>query len=669
MKTDPTWITDQRREALKALCDTVVPSINRAEDPHGFWARSGSDLGADQGIIGALDTMPDEQRDALLGLIDVLDAHGLVTASQQSREDLLTATAQSGPAAATGVGVLTKLILMYSYGLTDHATGRNPMWEQFGYPGPAVQRPTGTKTIVPVIPDGDTELTADVVVVGSGAGGGVIAARLAQAGQRVVVLEAGGYFDEEDFDQIELHAYRNSFWRGGPTPTADMNLTLQAGAGLGGGTTINWTNCLRTRPWVRQEWAQDHGLDGVDGVEFDRHLDAVSARMSVNDKCSDFNGPNQRLRDAAAKLGWAFTRLARNTDEASYSPDTSGYLGFGDPTGSKQGTMKTYLQDAFDAGAQILVRTAAQQILLDDDGCAAGVAATYTDPNGAVATVTVHAPRVVVACGALEAPALLLRSGIGGPAVGKNLRLHPVIAAISTFAEDQQAWWGACMTACIEQFEHPEHGYGFLIQAPQFTTASASAFIPYTSGIDHKTVMGGLSKISWAIAIMRDHGSGEVTIDEDGRAAVTYSVTDPIDVANLRAGVDAMVRAHHAAGAEQIFVLADGLPSWQQGEDVDTFIANAQSLRFGAGGYRMFSAHQMGSCRMGVDPQTSVADPNGQLHDTPGVWIGDGSAFPTSSGTNPMLSIMALADRTADKIITDITTSHDAKRRSFPVLG
>ena len=211
------------------------------------------------------------------------------------------------------------------------------------------------------------------------------------------------------------------------------------------------------------------------------------------------------------------------------------------------------------------------------------------------------------------------------------------------------------MTACIEEFDHPEHGYGFLIQVPQFTTASASAFIPFAGGVEHKTVMSSLGKISWVIAIMRDHGSGEVSIDENGRAVVTYSVTDRIDLANLRAGVDAMVRTHHAAGAQQIFVLADGLPSWHQGADLDKFIADAQMIPFGAGGYQMFSAHQMGSCRMGVDPQTSVADSDGQLHDTPGVWIGDGSAFPTSSGTNPMLTIMALADRTAEKLIADIS--------------
>jgi len=162
-----------------------------------------------------------------------------------------------------------------------------------------------------------------------------------------------------------------------------------------------------------------------------------------------------------------------------------------------------------------------------------------------------------------------------------------------------------------------------------------------------------------------------VTIDENGRPVVTYAVTDPIDLANLRTAVDAIVRAHEAAGAVRISALAEGLPTWQRGEDLDSFIAGAQSIPFSASGFRMFSAHQTGSCRMGVDPKTSVAGPYGELHDTPGVWIGDGSAFPTPSGTNPMLSIMALANRTAEAIVADgqcpcnaaVTSATSAPRR------
>jgi choline dehydrogenase-like flavoprotein len=110
------------------------------------------------------------------------------------------------------------------------------------------------------------------------------------------------------------------------------------------------------------------------------------------------------------------------------------------------------------------------------------------------------------------------------------------------------------------------------------------------------------------------------------------------------------MRLHHAAGANEIRSLATGLPGWKEGEDLDAAIAVAQQSPMGLGGQKLFSAHQMGTCRMGADPATSVADPLGELHDTPGVYIGDGSAFPTSSGTNPMVTIMALARRTATAI-------------------
>ena len=158
------------------------------------------------------------------------------------------------------------------------------------------------------------------------------------------MLEAAGYYNESDFNQLELWAYENMYWRGGPNPTADFNVTLYAGAGLGGGTVINWTNCLRTRPWVREQWATEHGLEGLDGPEFDRHLDAVFERLSVNDRCSDLNGPQQRMKEGADELGWSFKTILRNTDADRYDPASAAYMGFGDQSGSKQSIQKTYLQ-------------------------------------------------------------------------------------------------------------------------------------------------------------------------------------------------------------------------------------------------------------------------------------------------------------------------------------
>jgi choline dehydrogenase-like flavoprotein len=150
------------------------------------------------------------------------------------------------------------------------------------------------------------------------------------------------------------------------------------------------------------------------------------------------------------------------------------------------------------------------------------------------------------------------------------------------------------------------------------------------------------------IALTRDRGHGRVVLDANGEAVPFYDATDELDQRNMRLGIDKLARLHHAAGAVQISYLADGLPLWRLGDDLDAFIERAQRKHLGAGGARLFSAHQMGTCRMGRDRETSVANPWGELHDTHGVFIGDGSAFPTPSGTNPMISIMALAHRTAE---------------------
>jgi choline dehydrogenase-like flavoprotein len=465
------------------------------------------------------------------------------------------------------------------------------------------------------------------------------------------VLEAGGYFNESDFNQLELWAYQNLYWRGGPQQTADLNVTLQAGAGLGGGTVINWTNCLRTHPWVREEWASEHGLEGLDGPEYDRHLDSVLGRISATDSCSDLNGPHQKMNEAARKLGWSWRTIIRNTDPDRYDPVSAGYIGWGDQTASKQSTQRTYLQDAYEAGADIVVQCFAERVLLEG-GRAAGVEGTWTDPEtGRSARVTVRAPRVVVAAGALESPALLLRSGIGGPATGKHLRLHPCTAVFGIYGEDLKAWWGAPQTGLVDQFADLGQGHGFLVEGVQYAPGLIGSALPFTSPREHKEMMDKVACGGTFIGLLRDHGGGRVTIDANGQGAPFYSLDDELDIRNTRTSIEKQVRLHEAAGAREIYAMAAGAPRWHAGEDIDAFIARVQQIPLRFGGWRLFSAHQMGTCRMGSDPATSVADTWGELHDTPGVWIGDTSAFPTSSGTNPMVTAMALAHRTAEAIL------------------
>ncbi|MFC7534038.1 GMC family oxidoreductase N-terminal domain-containing protein [Actinoplanes sp. GCM10030250] len=640
-------------QILRLLCDTIVPAINHPDDTDGFWARRATDVGADHGVLAMLGAMPAEQREAIGSLLDVLAAQGFQPdATQETREQILAGLSAASEQAAAGIAGLTSLILLLTYGITD-SSGRNPNWTRLGYPGPVTPAPRAEPpAITPLRPGGDLELDADVVVIGSGAGGGLIAGRLAAGGARVVVLEAGRHRTEQDFHQLELAAYRNSYWRGGPTPTGDSNLTLMAGSGVGGGTVINWTNCIRTKDSVRREWAAEHGLTDVATAAFDSHLDTVWQELSVNGQCSELNPVHEAMQRGADALGWSFATVTRNWDEKRHDAAIAGHLGFGDRSGAKRSTLKVYLEPAvLSHGARVVDGCQAVKVLTEG-GRAAGVSGRWTSEDGTrSAEVTVRAPIVVVAAGALESPGVLLRSGIGGPAVGEYLRLHPCTVTMGDYGTDMKAWWGAPHAGLVNEFADVEDGYGFLMESVQYTTALGASSVPFSTAAEHKQAMAGYRGNGSFIGLVRDHGHGRVTVDASGNTVAWYAVEDAVDVRNSQRALSAQIRLHHAAGARAIRVLARGLAPWQRGDDLDAYISRAQQLPLRAGGATLFSAHQMGSCRMGTDPATSVADPRGELHDTPGVWIGDGSAFPTSSGTNPMITILALASRTAESIL------------------
>jgi hypothetical protein len=240
--------------------------------------------------------------------------------------------------------------------------------------------------------------------------------------------------------------------------------------------------------------------------------------------------------------------------------------------------------------------------------------------------------------------------------VGRYLHLHPVVAFLGIYPDETRPWWGAPMTAMVDEFANIEDGYGFLIQNAQWAPSIIAAGMARASFAEHKETIARLGHAAWLIGIPRDRGHGSVTIDDDGNAVVHYSMTDEVDLRIAGTSIEKQIRLHAAAGADQIIPFAPISLRWRRGEDLEVFIAAMQDVPLQAGGLRIFSAHQMSSCRMGTDPETSVANPGGELHDTPGVYIGDASAMPTASGTNPMISVMALAHRTAESIVADATT-------------
>lgn len=649
------WATgkagQRRLKALRAVCDTFVPAVDRpkAAPPDPFWGRVASDLGVERAVAGYIASrLGAADRTGLEQFLDLLARSGFSRLPLAARTRMLKSLHRAHPDLTRGLDALRALTMLFFYARPDE-TGTNPNWPTVGYPGPpqvtrATERDVRPLTLRPGTTD--VTLTTDVCVIGSGSGGGVVAAELTAAGNDVLVLEAGDHYEAPDFPAYELDAYRDLYWRDGLAPTADGTVTVIAGATLGGGSTVNWMNCVRPPDWVREQWRREHGLAGLDGADFDAHLAAVSERIGVTAACSEPNGPNSRLAEGAEAFGWSHRVAERNTDPATYDPASAGHVGFGDVTGSKQSTTRTFLADADRAGARVVVGCRAQRVIVQE-GRAAGVQALLSDGR----TLTVRAPVVVVAAGALETPALLLRSGIGGPAVGRNLHLHPVPAMGGFYREEQRAWWGAPQTVIVDEFADLDDGYGFLVECPHFGTGLFTASVPWRSGRDHKVLSARSAHLSPFIAVVRDRGSGQVTVDDDGQAVVRYPLDDPFDLEHLRAALGALTRLHAAAGAHAIIDLAPKASLWRTGGDLDGFISRIQAEPFGLGRRSLFSAHQMGTARMGTDRATSVADPEGQLHDTPGVWVGDTSAFPTASGANPMLTCMALARRTAHALL------------------
>ena len=649
-------LSDTRRRTLEEVCDTFAPSLEGGEGQAGedFFARSASDLGVAAQIEGLLaQTALPEEIEALGQLLDVISAQGFGAAGLEERTALLHAIAGSSPEAKLGVRQLRAMTFLFFYGLPVEQ-GRNPTWAGIGYPGPLSAPPSpeqAPKTIrVEALSGESATLEADVCVVGSGAGGGVIAAELARAGRSVVVLEMGGYRNEADFRQLELPGMFELYLGGGLAASEDGSIAVLAGSTLGGGTVVNYMNCIRTPQPIREEWAQ-MGVEGIEEPGYEEHIDAVWRRLGVNDTATSQNRTHKRMIAACEELGYPHRPLTRNADTSCEDPGTCGYCYTGCQKGCKQSTMKTFLQDASDAGARFVVGARAERILTDG-GRATGVAASVTNADGTTTSLEVSAPTVVVAAGSIESPALLLRSGIGGPAAGRHLRLHPAGLVAGVYEQPIEGWIGQIQSALSDQFKQCEGDWGFLIEATTVAPAIVAMSLPFEDGAAHKRTMSKLAHLAPFISVARDHGEGQVVIDEHGRAVTRWSLEDPVDERLFRRAIVELARLQRAAGAREIITFFQNPPiCWREGEDFDVFLAQIEAGSLAANDVAVFTAHQMGSCRIGADPADSVADGSGELHDTRGVWIGDASAFPTAPGVNPMISIMALAHRTAANIL------------------
>jgi choline dehydrogenase-like flavoprotein len=516
-----------------------------------------------------------------------------------------------------------------------------PARDATGYPGPLGPAPDVPRRLRPLRPDGDQELSCDVVVVGSGAGGGVAAAELARAGLDVVVLEKGGYAAERDFSHIEGDAYRDLYLYAMTLTTDDLACRILAGSTLGGGTVVNYSTSFPTPPAVLAEWAATSGVEAFASGEVAASLEAVAARVGVTEGQSRPGVRDQLLERGLERLGWHAGTLPRNVRGCPQDAGC-GWCAFGCRTGAKQSTLVTYLEEAAAAGARLVVGADARRVLVAG-GRAAGVEARA----GGRHRLVVRARAVVAAAGAIETPALLLRSGLGGQ-VGHHLRLHPGTAAMGVFAESVRWWEGtlqARYSAQLRRWMGPD--------APIFETVPvhpgmAAAALPWRSAADHRTLMERSANLSLVGVLCRDTGAGRVRVDRDGSPRVRWRL-DAGDEARMLAGVLAAGRVLAAAGASEVFSLHRQRFAFRPGDSKGhrNWMRAVSRAGFAGGRATLASYHQMGSCRMGTDPATSAVGADHQAHELPGLYVADASLFPTASGVNPMLTVMALAHRAA----------------------
>jgi choline dehydrogenase-like flavoprotein len=650
-------LTDSQRETLEALCDTFVPSVDvETGDPveRDFMGRSASDMQIPATIEQTFaDTLLPEEIAQFGGLLDALAEESFAEAPLEGRTQIVHGFREQDPAAKVGLHSLKALTFLFFYALPDEQ-GQNPNWEAIGYPGPLTPPPTpdqAPKTIsIADVSGPEATLTCDVCVVGSGAGGAVIAAECAQADRSVLVLEMGGYRNESDFKQLELVGMQELYYGGGLAASEDGSIAILAGQTLGGGTVVNYMNCIPTPQHIVDEWA-GHGLVGLDDYEgYKRdHIDVVMKRINANAEATTQNGTHQKLMQGLDALGLEHRPIVRNVT-LDDDPEMCGFCATGCQRGCKRSAMKTWLQDASDAGAECVVGCHADKILVAD-GRAAGVEATVTQADGSTTRLRIDAPNVVVACGSVESPALLLRSGIGGPAAGKHLRVHPAYVVMGVYDEPIDGWRGQIQSLVSDKYASVEEGCGFLFEGTSVHPGLFSATYYWEDGTSHKQNMQGMRWQAPFITVNRDHGEGEVVLDPHGRPVVRWGLDDDVDARLARRANVELCRLHQAAGAEQIFTAHAREHRWRQGEDFDSYLSRVESASYAPNDVACFTAHQMGSCRMGSDPDDSVADGRGELHDTKGVWIGDASAFPSAPGVNPMISIMSLAHRTAGQIL------------------
>jgi choline dehydrogenase-like flavoprotein len=516
----------------------------------------------------------------------------------------------------------------------------------------------GWKVIDGAQVDADRDLSADVVVVGSGAGGGVTAEILALSGLSVIVVEEGALKSSRDFNMREAEAYPTLYQESAARKTRDKAINILQGRTVGGSTTVNWTSSFRTPPTTLAFWQQRFGLSTYREADLAPWFALMEARLHVADWAGAPNENNDLLRRGAAKLGIPTGLIRRNVNGCW----NLGYCGMGCPTNAKQSMLVTTIPSALDHGATLVTRARAERLVLKGDK-ADGIDCTLLDAAGLHPTgrrIRIRARHVVLAGGAINTPALLLRSKAPDPSgqLGKRTFLHPTLVSAALFPQRVDGYAGAPQTVYSDHFLHtqPIDGpLGFKLEAPPLHPVLLATTMQGI-GQEHAAMMRQFPHIQGMLALLRDGfhpeaQGGTVGLTNDGAPVLDYPLNDPVWDGARRALLT-MAEIQFAAGASGVQVAHERAPRYASWTEAKAGIA---ALPFERHLTRVVSAHVMGGCAMAGEGHDGVTGPDGRYRGLANVSVHDGSLFPTSIGANPQLSIYGITARLASDLAQALT--------------